>query len=63
MIRTATKPNPRAGRGDALAALRDDPAFRAADPAAQELLLWLLENGEYGESDTDRCDADASEVK
>lgn len=50
MIRTAKKPSPRAGRGDALAALRDDPAFGAADADTKQWLLALLERGERASS-------------
>jgi hypothetical protein len=34
---------------DPLAALRADPAVRAADPAARAWLLGLLANGEHAE--------------
>jgi hypothetical protein len=51
---------PRAGRPapDALARLRADPAVRAADPAAREWLLALLERGEHEKGIVERIQAE-----
>lgn len=55
---SATKPNPRAANADALAALKRDPAFLAADAATRQWILALLERGERAASDAELSGAE-----
>ena len=53
---TKTDTRSRKRRPDALAALRRDPAFLAADPAVKQLVLALLTRGQHAGGEDGRKD-------